>query len=261
MNLESTIKFFAPKSPMFSDSPRATASDSLDISDVMASFGLTGAQARFGFELFLSKHGITSSDRAVEMLTEFGLSKAGLFRAVAELEENIKREFVQLLATFAYMDYSRSAASTRTCTCCNGTGFIDAEVFKMKSVFSRPGTRQVREIQRVRCGTCEGKGVISNACRCHGKGKVLDIEQSEIQGVPVMKTCTKCTGRGYARLPAETVRRAVGYVVMAVSQPTWSRNFKPFYEALINQCHKEESIAGDMLQRVTGNSEIRNMKQ
>ncbi|MCW0353974.1 antitermination protein [Pantoea ananatis] len=283
MNLESTIKFFAPKSPMFSDSPRATASDSLDISDVMASFGLTGAQARFGFELFLSKHGITSSDRAVEMLTEFGLSRAGLFQAVAELDENIKRELVQLLATFAYMDYSRSAASKRPCTCCGGTGFIDTEVFNTKSHMPFPArdfvkasvrmgvegftpssyekVREVREIQRVRCGTCEGKGVISNACRCHGKGKVLDLKQSEIQGVPVMKTCTKCTGRGYSRLPAETVRRAVGYAVMAVSQPTWSRNFKPFYEALITQCHKEESIAGEMLQRVTGNGEIRRLKQ
>ncbi len=164
---------------MFSDSPRATASDSLDISDVMASFGLTGAQARFGFELFLSKHGITSSDRAVKMLTEFGLSKAGLFRAVAEVDENIKREFVQLLATFAYMDYSRSAASQRPCTCCNGTGFIDTEVFSTKSHMpfsardlvkasvrwgvkdfipsSYEKVREVKEIQRVRCGTCEGR--------------------------------------------------------------------------------------------------------
>ncbi|WP_210452553.1 antitermination protein [Pantoea ananatis] len=279
MNLESTIKFFAPKSPTFSDSPRATASDSLDISDVMASFGLTGAQARFGFELFLSKHGITSSDRAVEMLTEFGLSKAGLFRAVAELEENIKCEFVQLLATFAYQDYTRSAASKRPCPCCKGSGFKDAVVFTNKTFYpdGKPPkwarvtkgvfpsyweeTRAKRETLRILCETCNGKGEISNACRCHGKGKVIDKEQSEQQGVPVTKDCPKCTGRGYARLPGEVVRRAVGYAVMTISEPTWRRNFKPFYETLITQCHKEESLAGELLQHVTGNSEINRMKQ
>ncbi|HEG1757374.1 TPA: antitermination protein, partial [Enterobacter kobei] len=42
MNLESIAKYFAPKSPMFSDSPRATASDSLTGTDVMAALGLAG---------------------------------------------------------------------------------------------------------------------------------------------------------------------------------------------------------------------------
>ena len=256
MNLESAIKFFAPKSPQLSDSPPATASDSLTITDVMASFGLTEAQARFGFELFLSKHGITSSDRALEMLTDFGMSQAVRYRAIAELEEEIKRSLVQLLATFAYQDYTRSAASTRPCTCCSGTGFIDAEVVSMKSMLSRPGSRQVREAVKVRCTPCGGKGVISNACRCHGKGVVLDEEQSKLQGVPVTKTCPKCSGRGYARLPGEAVRRAAGYAVMSISEATWRRNFKPFYESLIIQCHKEESYADSLLSRVTGNGEL-----
>lgn len=278
MNLESAIKFFAPKSPQLSDSPPATASDSLTISDVMASFGLTEAQARFGFELFLSKHGITSSDRAVEMLTDFGLGQAVRYRAIAELEEDTKRSLVQLLATFAYQDYTRSAASTRPCTCCSGTGFIEAEVFSTKA-HTPPAAqeilrtslkwgvkvipseyevkREVREIQRVLCTSCGGKGEISNACRCHGKGVVLDEEQSKLQGVPVTKTCLKCSGRGYARLPGETVRRAAGYAVMSISQPTWSRSFKPFYELLIIQCHKEEAHADNMLLRVTSNREMR----
>nr|WP_310616673.1 antitermination protein [Pantoea cypripedii] len=274
MNLENSIKFFAPKSPQLSDSPRATASDSLTITDVMASFGLTEAQARFGFELFLSKHGITSSDRAVEMLTDFGLSQAVRYRAIAELDNDIKRDLVQLLATFAYQDYSRSAASTRKCTCCSGTGFTDATVFTNKTYYpdGKPPVwarttkgvfpsyweevRAKREVVRVLCKTCEGKGEISNACRCHGKGKVLDEEKSALQGAPVMKECPKCSGRGYARLPAETVRRAAGYAVMAISQPTWSRSFKPFYELLIIQCHKEESFADEMLQRVTSNRKI-----
>lgn len=273
MNLESSIKFFAPKSPMFSDSPRATASDSLTITDVMASFGLTEAQARFGFELFLSKHGITTSDRAVEMLTDFGMSQAVRYRAIAVLENDIKRDLVQLLATFAYQDYSRSAASTRQCPCCGGTGFTDAEVFTNKTYYpdGKPPkwarctkgvfpsyweeVKAKREVVRVLCKSCDGKGKISNACRCHGKGKVLDKEQSDLQGVPVMKSCPKCSGRGYARLPGETVRRAAGYAVMAISEPTWRRSFKPFYELLIIQCHKEEAHADDMLLKVTRNRE------
>ncbi|WP_277973418.1 antitermination protein [Pantoea agglomerans] len=269
MNLESAIKFFAPKSPQLSDSPPATAKDSLTITDVMASFGLTEAQARFGFELFLSKHGITSSDRAVEMLTDFGIGKAVRYRAIAELDEETKRSLVQLLATFAYQDYTRSAASTRQCPCCSGTRFIDAEVFTNKTYYpdgkppiwarSTKGvfpsyweeTKPKREAVRVLCKSCNGKGEISNACRCHGKGTVLDKELSELQGVPVTKECPKCSGRGYARLPSEVVRRAVAYAVMTISEPTWRRSFKPFYELLITQCHKEEAYADAMLAMVT----------
>ena len=66
MNLESIAKYFAPKSPMFSDSPRATASDSLTGTDVMAALGLAGHKCGFGFDLYLSKIGISSPDIALE---------------------------------------------------------------------------------------------------------------------------------------------------------------------------------------------------
>lgn len=278
MNIEQSIKFFAPKSPQLSDSPRATASDSLTITDVMASFGLTEAKARFGFELFLSKHGITSNVRAVEMLTDYGLKESARYRAIAVLEEDIKRDLVQLLATFAYQDYSRSAASTRPCPCCSGTGFIEVERFTTKThtplvaqdvmrkaiSWGAKGVipsqyekrREVRETVKVFCKSCNGKKVISNACRCHGKGKVLDKAESERQGLPVSKTCSKCTGRGYARLPSEVVRRAAGFAVMTISEPTWRRSYKQFYELLITQCHTQESIADQMLQLVTSRREL-----
>ena len=44
MNLESIAKYFAPKSPMFSDSSRATATDCLTGTDVMAALGLVNAK-------------------------------------------------------------------------------------------------------------------------------------------------------------------------------------------------------------------------
>lgn len=80
---------------------------------------------------------------------------------------------------------------------------------------------------------------------------VIDKEKSERQGVPVTKTCPKCADHGFSRLPSETVRRAVCYAVMNVSEPTWRRNYKPFFRMLVEQCHREESIAESMLARVT----------
>lgn len=50
MNLESIAKYFAPKSPMLSDSPRATASDGLTGTDIMAALGLVNAKCGFGFD-------------------------------------------------------------------------------------------------------------------------------------------------------------------------------------------------------------------
>ncbi|HAX3310567.1 TPA: antitermination protein, partial [Escherichia coli] len=56
MRLESIAKFHSPKSPMMSDSPRATASDSLSGTDVMAAMGMAQSQAGFGMAVFCGKH-------------------------------------------------------------------------------------------------------------------------------------------------------------------------------------------------------------
>jgi hypothetical protein len=269
MKLESISKYFFAKSTMISDSPRATASDTLTGTDIMAALGLADLKSGFGLDLFLAKQGISKPDKAVESLCQFAEKQLHQYRAVAQLEDDIKHHVLQILATFAYQDYSRSAASVRTCDCCGGEGFTQAEVFTMKSAFgvARPEefagvvrvsdqlacnvATQRREVVRVLCKPCDGKGIISNACRCHGKGVVLDKEQTELQGVPVQKECPKCSGRGYARLPAENVRRAICGEVMELTEPTWRRNFKPLYEAMITRCHIEESEAEMMLSKVT----------
>jgi RecJ-like exonuclease len=274
MSLEAIPKYFFPKSTMISDSPRATASDSMTGTDWMAALGLADLKSGFGLDLFLAKMGISAPDKAVESLYQFAVKHVNQYKAVDQLETDIKQRVLQTLATFAYQDYSRSAASVRTCEYCGGEGFTDVEVFTMKSAFGRerPGeivkiTRldnakpsnvfhEKRDVSRVICQECKGKKVISNACRCHGKGVVLDKEQTELQGVPVNKGCPKCSGRGYARLPAENVRRAICGDVMEITQPTWSRSFKPFYEMLITQCHREESIAEEMLSKVTRGESI-----
>jgi hypothetical protein len=269
MRLEAIGKYFAPKSPHITDAPRATASDALSISEAMAALGLAGLKSGIGLDLYLAKIGISAPDKAVEGLYEIAQRLAGQCRAISELDDDIKQRVLQILATFAYQDYSRSAASVRQCECCAGEGFIEAETFTMKAAMGQmtrsadvqlmrfaspmPGNdlKPKREVVRVLCKPCGGKKVVSNACRCHGKGFVLDKVQTELQGIPVNKECPKCSGRGYARLPAETVRKAICCDVMEITEPTWRRNFKPFYELLITQCHKEESDADIKLDGVT----------
>lgn len=272
MRLESLPKLFAAKSSMISDSPRATATDALTGTDYMAAIGLADLKSGFGLDLFLAKMGISSPDRAVESLVKYAFTQTSKHKAIEQLDDDIKQAVVQLLANFAYQDYARSAASTRECDCCHGEGFIDAEVFTTKThtpwvakdivkttlewgfkitPSDYEVRRELREVVRVLCPSCKGKKVLSNACRCNGRGEVLDKAETERQGVPVYKDCCKCSGRGYSKLPAEDVRRALIGVDIEISQPSWSRNFKPFYEHLITKCHTEESYADSMLSKVT----------
>ncbi|WP_071825362.1 antitermination protein Q [Xenorhabdus poinarii] len=111
--------------------------------------------------------------------------------------------------------------------------------------------REIREVVKVVCPTCKGKSTVRHSCRCNGRGEVLDKTQTELIGIPVYKTCPKCSGRGYSRLPAEEVRRAICDSVIEISQPTWSRNFKPFYESLIEECFTEEAVADFVLSKIT----------
>ena len=274
MSLEAIPKYFFPKSTMISDSPRATASDSMTGTDWMAALGLADLKSGFGLDLFLAKMGISAPDKAVESLYQFAVKHVHQYKAVDQLETDIKQRVLQTLATFAYQDYSRSAASVRTCECCGGEGFTDVEVFTMKSAFGRerPGeivkiTRldnakpsnvfhEKKDVARVICQECKGKKVISNACRCHGKGVVLDKEQTELQGVPVNKECTKCDARGYARLKFSTVLQAVQIFAPSIGKTTGYDHVKPFFEVLVSECHKQEAEADKMLSIVTAREKI-----
>ena len=135
MRIESIGKYFSPKSPVISDSPRATASDSLDVSGVMAAIGVAYSQCGLGVELYLAKIGVSSPDKAVTMLADVVQDLAIQCKPLSELDSHVRERVLQILATFAYQDYSRSAASVRTCDCCKGLGFIEAEVFMNRTGF------------------------------------------------------------------------------------------------------------------------------
>lgn len=254
MSLESTVKYHFPKSTQITDSPRATASDALTGTDQMAAMGMVQSLAPMGFSAFMGKVGVSEYDarRAVTLLAEHALKTCDKVAALRKLDTDIKPAVMQILASYAYMDYCRSAASKKPCECCQATGFIDAEVVTMKSLFTGPGRREVREQIRVQCGTCKGKGVVSAACRdCKGRGRAVMEKETQKQGVPVMGDCKRCGGRGYERIPAVEAYRAISKATEGIGQATWDRSVKPFYDQLIGKLEIEESWADSALRKVT----------
>lgn len=253
MNLENVVKFHFAKSTQINDIPRATASETLTGTDVMAAMGMTQSRASLGYSAFLGKMEISSNDRekAIELLTAYALKHCDKVTALRKLENDIKPKVMQVLATFAFADYSRSAASTRTCDCCGGKKFIDAEVMTMKSI-GQPYLSERKETVKVLCNKCKGKGVLTNACQCNGKGVVIDKEKTILQGgVPAYKTCRRCNGRGYARLLPDSVRKYICATVIDVPETTWRRSYKDFFESLVGECIKQEEYANQMLSKVT----------
>lgn len=254
MSLEATIKYHFAKTASFAGMPPATASESLSGTDYMAAMGMTQSRAPLGYAAFMGKVGVSENDaaRAVSLLTEFALQTCDRVAALRKLDTDIKPAVMQVLATYAYMDYCRSAASVKPCECCQATGFIAAEVVTMKSMLSGAGRREVREQVRVRCKTCAGKGVVSSACRdCNGRGRAVMRKETELQGVPVMGDCKQCGGRGYERIPSTVAYRAICQITDAISQATWEKSGKQFYETLIGKLEVEESWANAALNKVT----------
>lgn len=275
MNLENAVKFHFAKSSQINDTPRSTSSETLTGTDVMAAMGLTQNRAAMGYSAFLGKMGISKhdSERVITLLTEHALKHCDKVAALRKLESDVKPAVMQILAIYAYADYSRSAASTRECDCCGGAGFIDAEVFTMKT--STPFAaldvmrtskkwglkvipseyekrREVRDVQRVLCHKCKGKGVVSTACNdCKGRGKSMDEKLTKEQGVPVIGNCKRCNGRGYERIPSTDAHNAVCEITESISLDTWKKSVKPFYDDLSLELDIQESYADRALKTAT----------
>lgn len=259
MNLENTVKYHFAKSTLISDSPRATASDALTGTDIMAAMGMTQERAAMGYSAFLGKMGISNNDRerAIALLAEYALTKCDKFAALRKLETGIKPLVMRQLAAFAFEDYSRSAASVKQCDCCAGAGFIQADVFTNK--FRKPegkmtvaGMVKVKETVKVLCQKCQGTGTVSAACNdCHGRGQVVNQDETEKQGVPVIGNCKRCGGRGYERIPSTEAHAAVCQITDAISLDTWKKSVKPFYDQLITKFDIEEAWAEKQLKQIT----------
>jgi hypothetical protein len=69
--------------------------------------------------------------------------------------------------------------------------------------------------------------------------EVLDRKATKELGAPVFKTCERCSGNGSV-VPSATVHRAILKRLPDLHQSSWSRNWKPFYEGLVDMLHKGE---------------------
>ena len=277
MNLESAVKYLSPKSPVLGDSTPATASDSLTISDVMGALGMCQAQAEFGLAAFLGKIGISKTDKvkAVVLLAKRSMVHCDKVAAIRKLPAEIKARVVLMLAAFAFLDYSRSAASEVPCDACDN-GFIEERQFVMNKLAQAHDTTYsfVRgdlpasitpiegremlvkhtfyDVTRKVCPKCNGKRVIKTACNdCRGRCVVVDKDTSAKQGVPVRKPCKRCSGRGYERIPSTDAFRAIGGITESISLDTWKKSVKPFYDEMIIRLEVEESTADTALKVTT----------
>lgn len=269
MRLADLPKYFSPKSVVLSDVRTPKAVDSLSITDVMASISLATRKGRMGIELFLAKHHINRPEEAIESLYQCALTQVNQYKMIDKLAEHDKAKVLHIIAEYAFQDYARSAASKRACPDCDD-GFIEVEVFTTKchgrkttqqvtqnakphlktTSSNKASFREVREVTRVICPTCKGKAEIRLACRCHGRGKIIDRKQTELQGVAVFKPCRQCAGRGYPRLKFSEVLQQLQHVV-SISKTAAYSHYKPLFDFLVAECFKEESLSDKFLQEVT----------
>lgn len=272
MKIEAALKHFSPKSLHISDTSRATASDDLTCTDIMAAFGMVEAKAVFGMALCLGKYGVSEEDkeRSVDMLTQFASQKAP--RAIRRTAGAKLGCCLRIMALMAYGEFCRSALSSEPCSCCQGRGVVRKTQIRRNELAiyweenkksiqnglwmlkddSQPPAKTIwKDVDMVLCPVCKGKGQASARCRCQGTGTVLDKKDSEFQGVPVMKECPKCKGRGFKRVQPSVIHHAVKKLLPELPERTWRYTWKPFYESLLTKCYQEESEVERIFHKVT----------
>ncbi|PTA87476.1 antitermination protein [Kosakonia sp. H7A] len=268
MNLESLPKFYSPKSPKLNDETPATGGAVLTITDVMAAQGMVQSKAPLGFNLFLAKMGIQDPAPALDGLMNYALALKN--PVLMKLSEKARLEILPVLVQFAYADYSRSAASKGRCPHCAGTGFVDAETTTKKVQYpdGKPPKwaattkglcpsyweewTEVTGTEKVKCTHCGGKGEISTACRgCKGKGTVLDEKRTKLIGAPTYKTCGRCNGNRYSRVPTTLARAMVERVIPDLTSYQWYSGYADVISLLVTKCWQEEAFAEAQLRKVT----------
>lgn len=96
------------------------------------------------------------------------------------------------------------------------------------------------------------EGEVSTACKdCRGRGVAIHREESVKRGMPVIRDCQRCGGRGYERLPSTEAFNAICNVTDAISLDTWKKTVKRFYDTLVVQFDIEEAWAEQQLKKVT----------
>ncbi|MBD2804995.1 antitermination protein [Xenorhabdus sp. ZM] len=259
MKLESALKHFHPKSPTFSDASTSTAPDRMQGMDTAAALGMATSQAKFGMTAFFAKNEVSEEDTfsTVEALTQY--ARRTVPKLIAKAAGNKLGKCLVILSKMAFENYARSAASTCQCVECQGKGLIKKQQlsgtkFYRAKVLGNYGyceSDPKHEVIEAICQKCNGKGVLSNRCRCKGRGLVLDEEETAARGVPVHKICPRCSGRGYSRVPSSVAYTAIKALIPDLNERTWRRNWKPFYEKLVEKCRTEERRAEEVFNAIT----------
>ncbi|EMG7853845.1 phage antitermination protein Q [Escherichia coli] len=258
MKLEASLKHFSPQGMHISDDVKGTSPDRLTGTDVMAAIGTTSSRARFGLAAFFGKTGISKSD---EQLAVQALARHAMESAPRNVRKAAAGEFgwcILVLAQFAFAEYSRSAETSVKCHSCSGSGLTSQyeDVIKHPGVFNSDGMEIVppkikHELVKRKCATCNGKGELLARCRCGGKGEVLDRKATSERGAPVFKTCERCSGNGFSGVPSTAAYKAILKRVPDLHVRTWTRNWKPFLERLVDVCYREEQKADSAFQDAT----------
>lgn len=258
MKLEASLKHFSPQGMHISDDVKGTSPERLTGTDVMAAIGTTSSRARFGLAAFFGKAGIskTGEQLAAQALAQFAIKSAP--KNVRKAAGDALGACMLTLAQFAFAEYSRSAATSVTCHCCSGSGLIEVseDVVKYPGLYNIDGDEIVtpkieREQVKRLCTACNGKGELLARCRCGGKGEVLDRKATGERGAPVFKTCERCSGNGFSGVPSTAAYKAILKRVPDLHVRTWTRNWKPFLEVLVDVCHREEQKADSAFQDAT----------
>lgn len=261
MKLELSLKHFSPQGMHISDAVKGTSPDRITGTDVLAAIGTTSSRARFGLAAFFGKAGISKTDEqlAVQALAQFAIETAP--KNVRKATGDAFGRCMITLAQFAFAEYARAAATNCACATCNGTGrttriqitrkvsfpWGPAPYWASRSRAVRPSDweqwTEVKEVVPAVCEACDGKGRITARCRCGGKGEVLDRKATSEHGAPVFKTCERCSGKGFTSIKSANVHRAIQMNIPDLHQSSWSRNWKPFYEMLVDVLWKGEQHA------------------
>lgn len=153
MKLEDLPKYYSPKSPGLTDASASTSKDTLSITDVMAAQGMTQNWAEMGFSAFLGKMGISMNDRerATELLTEYALSRCDRVAALRKLPAEIKPAVMRIMASYAFEDYARSAASKNSAPVVTEKNLLKARFLQTRS--------SIRMVSR-QCGQSAQKACI-----------------------------------------------------------------------------------------------------
>lgn len=91
-------------------------------------------------------------------------------------------------------------------------------------------------------------------CRCGGRGKITDLMASKASGKTVEKMCPRCGGSGLKPPTSAAVYKVIKMLAPDLTQRTWSRNWKVFYDSLVAHCHQEADAAEQLFSVITSSS-------